>query len=404
MAMRKHSLVLHVALAASLAAGAASADTQWEWRPRITAMGGYDDNVQINGRGGDGFGQIAPGLKLDIFGEHHLRTAFDCQVGLARLQDPNEFGFSSNSVFANENCGVTTRVNLSERDKFNLRVDATYAQDPFALAGLGLLLRPGQTSIFVGRLLVEDTHALTGHSGINYGLDGAVLTFGQNDPGNNYVIAPRARYEWKTSERSKWDAGVREQLFFGIGAAANGGGLLGEGHSALFGYTYDLTPWSNIVVRGGPAVVTSSGLGATGGNPVPAQGNAIAPTLRAELEGYTPNLDFRLTFGHDLVIGPSGGGALIGDIAEAGATHRWEHFAVHARVGVYRNVSVYDQWSKGSSGYGGEAGIDWLITRDLKLGVYGERDARLYDQAFNNAVVDRDVVQVRLTYEKTRFN
>jgi hypothetical protein len=399
MAMRKHISVLLVALGAGLAAGPATADTQWEWRPRISAMAGYDDNVQIDGSGGDGFGQIAPGLKLDVFGEHQLRVNFDCQVGLARLQDPNEFGFTSGTVFANENCGMTTRVNLSERDKFFFKADATYAQDPFALAGLGLLLRPGQTNIFVGKLTVEDTHATSGHTGFNYGIDGAILTFGAGDPGNNYVLAPRARYEWKTSARSKWDVGVREQIFFGLGDAANptgnAAGLLGQGHSALLGYRYELTPWADLTLRGGPALVTADGRQA---------GNAAMPTARLEINAYTPDYDFALTVGHDLVIGPGGGGPEVGDIAEIGGSRRWEQLALHLRVGVYRNTSVFDQWSPGSSGYGGEIGADWFFTRDLSLGIAAERDARLYDRNVANGLVDRDVVQVRLTYQKTRFN
>lgn len=400
MTMRKHNLVMLVVL---LGAGSAAADTQWEWRPRVSAMAGYDDNVQINGKGGDGFGQVAPGLKLDVFGEHKLHAAFDCQVGLARLQNPEEFGFGSNRVFANENCGLDTKVNLSERDKFFLRASATYAQDPFALAGLGLLLRPGQTNIFVGRLTVEDSHATSGHTGFNYGMDGAILTFGSNDPGNNYLLAPRARYEWKTSARSQWDFGVREQLFFGLGSAANPAGntagLLGEGHSALLGYRYELTPWSELTIRGGPAVVNQHGLHNGG--------TAAMPTARAEINAYTPSYDFGFAIGHDLVIGPSGGGAQVGDVAEVAGTRRWEKLAVHLVVGAYRNASAFDQYSAGTSGYGGQLGIDWHFTRNLSLGVSAERDARIYDPTLPGnlqALVNRNVAQLRLTYEKAQFN
>ena len=44
-------------------------------------------------------------------------------------------------------------------------------------------------------------HALTGHSHFDYGLDAQALAFGVNDPGNGYVLAPQARYAWKTSAR-----------------------------------------------------------------------------------------------------------------------------------------------------------------------------------------------------------
>jgi hypothetical protein len=416
MAMRKHNMiVVHVALAALLAATGAAADTETVWQPRIAVTGGYDDNVLVTGQGGGAFGQVSPGLKLDIYGEHQLRVGFDCQVGLAGLSNsadydslpnlnnpPATVGLHGKRLFADENCALNTRVHLTERDRFIMRASATYAQDPFALADLGLLLRPGQTDIFVGRLTVEDTHALSGHTGVNYGLDGAILTFGSGDPGNNYVLAPRVRYEWKTSQRSKWDLGVREQIFFGLGSAANPGGktagLLGEGHSLLLGYTYDLTQWADVSVRGGPALLTAdTGVARN-------SGTAAMPTLRGELNAYTPAFDIRLTVGHDLVIGSSGGGALVGDIAEVGGTHRWDKLAVHARIGAYRNASVFDQYAPGTSGYGGEAGFDWSFTRELKFSVSALRDARIYDGNAGQGSVDRDVFQVRLTYEKARFN
>ncbi|MGE5047108.1 MAG: hypothetical protein ACM3PC_00965, partial [Deltaproteobacteria bacterium] len=63
-----------------LAAGSAAAKVYIEWRPRVSLMGGFDDNVQLNGNGGDGFGQAVPGIKLDIFGDHDLHMDVDCQA------------------------------------------------------------------------------------------------------------------------------------------------------------------------------------------------------------------------------------------------------------------------------------------------------------------------------------
>jgi hypothetical protein len=398
MAMRKHiKNVLLVAFA--LYAGGAAADTQWEWRPRIAVEGGYDDNVLVNGSGGDGFGQIVPGLKLDVFGEHEMHVNADCQVGLARLADPNEYNFDSGTVFANENCGLGWKQHLSDRDKFSLKTDATYAQDPFAIANLGLLLRPGQTHIFIGKFSAEDEHALSGHTSFNLGIDAAALAFQAGDPGNGYVLAPRARYEWKTSERTQWDIGVREQLFFGVFSQPNAlaphgtaGGLLDESHAALLGVTYQVNAWSEMSVRGGPLLVTGG------------IGDMIIPTVRASFNSYTPVTDIVLTLGHDLVIGPSSAGPLVGDIAEIGFMKQFDKLGAHVRVGVYRNASAANQWEAGSSGYGGEVGFDWAFTRDLKIGISGERDAVIYDPTIVTGVVNRDIVQMRLTYEKTRFN
>ena len=390
-------LALLVAFAALLAARGAGAKVYVEWRPRMSLMGGYNDNVLLNGSGADGFGQAVPGLKLDLFGEHNLHLAVDCQAGLARLAHPEQFGLSSGALAANETCNMETRVHLSPRDKLHFRGGATYAQDPFSIAGLGLLLRPGQSDIFVARINGDVEHALSGHSEIDYGLEGQALAFGSGDPGNGYVLAPNLRYAWKMSARSKWDVGVRDQLFFGVGApvgsprAPNGapGGLLDEGHSVLLGYTYALNPWTNLTVRGGGVLVT--GLN-----------QAAMPTARVLIESYTPSTALSVTVAHELVIGPSSAGPLIGDIAEVGFTRDWEHVEAHLRLGVYRNAAVSRAAEIGALGYGTEIGLGWKFTRDLRVEVAGLRDARINDVTVAQQV-DRNVLQLRLTWEKARF-
>lgn len=386
-----------VALAALLAAGGADAKVYLEFRPRLSLMGAYDDNVRLNGSGADGFGQAAPGLKLDLFGEHDLHVDLDCQAGLAQLAHPQQFGLSSGTFAANESCALGTKVHLSPRDRLLLKSGATYAQDPFSIAGLGLLLRPGQTQIFVGKFSGQVNHALSGRSEIDYGLDAQLLAFGVGDPGNGYIIAPSVKYAWRTSPRGKWDAGVREQLFFGIGAAPNPraprgavGGLLDQAHSALLGYTYDLTPYANLFARGGALLLT-------GGAQSVAQ-----PVARFGIESYTPTTALSLTLAHDLVIGPSTAGPLVGDIAEVGVVQQWQRLGAHLRFGMYRNASAFQQTQLGSLGYGAEAGLDWSFTKNLRLGVAAVRDARLNDMQAA-AQVDRDVVQMRLTWEKARF-
>ena len=396
-------LALHVALAALLAAGGAGAKVYLEFRPRVSLMAGYDDNVTLGfvpgsgALGADSFGQVAPGLKLDLFGEDGLHMDLDCQAGIARLVHPQQFGLSSNGVAGNESCALGTRVHLSQRDRLQFRTSATYAQDPFSIAGLGLLLRPGQTQIFVGKFAGEVDHALSGHSEIDYGLDTQALAFGVGDPGNGYIIAPSAKYVFQTSPRGKWDVGVREQLFFGIGAGPNPlapkgapGGLLDEAHSALLGYTYALTPYADLFARGGALLLTGG-----------AQ-DVGQPVLRFGIESYTPTTALSLTLAHDLVIGPSTAGPLVGDIAEFGVVQQWQQLGAHVRFGMYRNASAFQQTQLGSLGYGAEAGLDWNFTKNLSMGIAAVRDAQLGNQQAA-AQVDRDVVQMRLTWQKARF-
>ena len=144
MATRK-LLAMLVAAASVLEAPEASAKVYVQLRPRATLVAGYDDNVQLDGSGADSFGQAVPGLKLDVFGEHQLHLNLDCQAGLAKLLHPERFQRTSATLAANESCVVGFRDRLSARTTYKMNVRATYAQDPFAIAGLGLLLRPGQT-------------------------------------------------------------------------------------------------------------------------------------------------------------------------------------------------------------------------------------------------------------------
>jgi hypothetical protein len=399
MSMSAMKLALLAAAVPLLAAGSAAAKVYIEWRPRVSLMGGFDDNVQLNGNGGDGFGQAVPGLKLDIFGDHDLHMDVDCQAGIARLAHPEEFGISSGAFATNETCGLGTRVKLSTRDKLQLRTSATYAQDPFAIAGLGLLLRPGQTQIFVAKFQGMVEHALTGHSHFDYGFDAQALAFGANDPGNGYVLAPQARYAWKTSARSTWDLGVREQLFFAVGADPNTargtkatpGGLLDEAHSALLGYTYALAPWANLTLRGGGILVTG------------AAGEVVMPTARVGIESYTPDNMFTFTVAHDLMIGPTTAGPVVADVVELGWIRDWEHFALHLGTGIYRNIGVDKAYvAAGALGYSAEGSVAWKFTRDLRLECAALRDARLNDLALAQQV-DRDVLQLRFVWEKARF-
>src|SRR5205823_5112906 len=78
------------------------------------------------------------------------------------------------------------------------------------------------------------------------------------------------------------------------------------------------------------------------------------------------------------------------------------HLRARARVGVYRNADVSRAMDLGALGYGAEAGVGWKFTRDLKLEFAALRDARLNDVTVAQQV-DRNVFQLRLTWEKARF-
>src|SRR5438128_10730603 len=78
-------------LAAAIAvAGPAGAKVYVEWKPRASLFAGFNDNVLLDGSGGDGFGQARPGIRLDLFGDHQFHIDVDCQAGIGRLLHPDK--------------------------------------------------------------------------------------------------------------------------------------------------------------------------------------------------------------------------------------------------------------------------------------------------------------------------
>ena len=395
--LRWRGLLQAACALAALLPFAAQARVYTEWRPRLSLGAGYDDNVKFDGSGGDGIGEAIPGLKLGVFGEHALHLDLDCEASFARLANPGRFsdagyGFSNSAL-----CRAEFRDHPAEFIKTHWSMRTTYARDAFAISSLGLLLRAGQTQVFESRLSGAVSQEISTRGRLEYGVFADALNFGTNDPGNGYQVAPQVGYGYRTSERNTFDATVREQLFLGAGATAVPGlhgaapsGLLAEGTSTLLGFTRRLTPTMTATLRGGPEVVTG-----------PVQAATLFPALRFELSNDLPTSGVHVVLAHDLVLGPSQAGALVGDIAELGMFGNLsERFVAHGRADLYRNSGVDQQGRLGIVGYSGEAGVDFRFGREWSIGVAGVRDARLTQRDGGN--VDRDVFQLRLSWEKAR--
>jgi hypothetical protein len=404
MATRTHIAML--VAGACAAAGPASAKVYAEWRPRASLLAGFNDNVPLDGSGGDFFGRAQPGLRLDVFGDHQLHLDLDCQASVARLAHPERFALSSGTLATGEQCAGAMRTRISPRTALHFTTRVGYQQDPFAISGLGLLLRVGQTQVFNARLMGELTHAVSPRSQWTFAVDSNALAFGANDPGNGMLVTPSVTYAYRSSPRSRWELTGREQLFFGFGAPVGSplaplgapSGILTEAHAALVGYVHRLNAVATLTTRAGGIYVTGTNQG------------VWQPVGRFELETVTPTSALRLVAGHDLVIGASRAGALVGDIAEVSALGTLGRFEGHVRAGVYRNAGL-GQWVLGSMGYSGEASVDYRFAKEWALGFAALRDARLYEptqRAADGTVlrgpdVDRDAVQLRLTWERARF-
>jgi len=394
-AARIHTTLL-VAVAALAAAGPASAKVYVEWRPRISLFAGLNDNVPLDGSGGDAFGQARPGLKLDIFGDHQLHIDVDCQAGIGRLLHPERFA-EGGAFASSEQCIASYRDRFSPRTTARVLLRGTYSQDPFALSGLGLLLRAGQTHVFSTRLNAEVEHTVSPRGQWKFAADAQVLAFGQNDPGNSALFMPSLGYAYRLSPYGTVEVTGREQLFYSFGATPQAAGeagipsgILSEGHSVLLGYVRRINPWSTLTVRGGPLYLT----GMAGGQ--------VSPVARIQVESVTPRAAIDLVVAHDLIIGASRAGPLVGDVAELALLGNLGDFTGHLRAGVYRNADVPTQFTRfGAAGYTGEAAVDYHLGREWTVGVAVLRDARLNDVNVGRQV-DRDVVQLRLTWERFR--
>jgi hypothetical protein len=389
---------IHISLlaAAIAVAGPASAKVYVQWKPRASFFAGFNDNVLLDGSGADGFGQARPGIRLDLFGDHQFHVDVDCQAGLGRLLHPDKFALDGGAFATSEQCIAHYKDHWSPRTSSHVQLRSTYAQDPFAISGLGLLLRAGQTQVFSTQLSVGVDHAVSARGQWRFGFDSQVLAFGTNDPGNGAVFTPSIGYAYRTTPYDNVTLTGREQLFYSFGATPPEGsglsavpsGIVTEAHSLQLGWERRLRPWATLKASGGPLYVTGQ------------NGGLFSPTAKLELESITPRLAARLILSHDLIIGASRAGAIIGDLAEVATLVNLGVFSGGLRLGVYRNSDLPSQFTAiGPAGYSGEVSLDYHIGREWSVGVAALRDARLNDTNVGRQV-DRDVVQMRLTWER----
>jgi hypothetical protein len=394
MVARAHIPVL-VAAAALAAAWPASAKVYLEWKPRLSLFAGYNDNVLFDGSNSDSFGQARGGVRLDIFGDHQFHIDLDCQAGVGRLLHPDRFTVTGGAFASSEQCLANYRDRYSTRTTGHFVFRGTYAQDPFAISGLGLLLRAGQTQVFSSRLSGEIDHAVSPRGQWQFGMDSQVLTFGANDPGNGAVFTPSLGYSYRLTPYDTIGIAGREQLFYSFGAtpqeAAITGvpqGILNQGHSLLMSWERRLRPHVTMKVSGGPLYVTGQ------------NGGQVSPTAKFEIQSFGEELSTRVLVSHDLIIGATRAGALVGDLFELGGIGNFGRFSTGLRFGIYRNADIPTQFTAiGTTGYSGEVSLDYHLTREWSIGIAGLRDARLLHQ-FDELQADRDVVQMRLTWER----
>jgi hypothetical protein len=223
-----------------------------------------------------------------------------------------------------------------------------------------------------------------------------VLAFGANDPGNGAVFTPSLGYAYRLTPYDTLAFTGREQLFYSFGATPQAaapegvpGGILSEGHSLLFTWERRLRPLVTMKLSGGPVYVT----GQSGGH--------ISPSARLDIESYGRTLSAHFLLAHDLIIGATRAGPLVGDVANVAVIAKLGDFGGGMRAGVYRNSDIPSQFqSLGTAGYTGEISLDYHVTREWTLGVAALRDGQINN---SSAVqVDRDVVQMRLTWERFR--
>jgi hypothetical protein len=381
--------------AAALFSAAAHAKVYSEWQPRLMVGAGYDDNILLDASGGDAYGQVVPGLKLYLFGDHGMRTVFDCQVGLSRLARPGLYAAAGGDSVMNQLCGVDFRSRLGTRTALRFSIREQYSQDPFAVSNLGLLLRAGQQRLFHGKVTSELSYRGSQYGTWIGGVDAMSMFFTAGDPGNGLVVTPHLRYERRFTARDSWSLGVREQGFYALGDPTSrtqqrwGLNATGYGSTALAGYKHRFNAFTLMEVTAGPVLLLRPGR------------SDMVPVGRLDIEAATPTNGLHLTLLHDLVLGPSLGGPLLGDLAELALTAQLvQGLQGHLRGGIYRN-EVVGGTSSGIIGYSAGVGLDWHMNRAWVLGATVGREARLSGEVGDHTV-DRNVVQLRLTWELPR--
>src|SRR5207244_933200 len=114
----------------------------------VSVGAGYDDNILLDNADGDSYGQVMPGLKLHLFGDHNMRTTLDCQAGLSHLARPEVYPGTNGDAMLNQMCGTEYRNHLGARTALKLSMREQYMQNPFSITNQNLLLRPSQKQIF----------------------------------------------------------------------------------------------------------------------------------------------------------------------------------------------------------------------------------------------------------------
>jgi hypothetical protein len=331
-----------------------------------------------------------------MFGDHQFRVDLDCEAGIGRLLHPDRFTINGGAFASAEQCVANYKDRYSPRTTSHFVFRTTYAQDPFAISGLGLLLRAGQTQVFSSRITGEVDHAVSPRAQWQFGIDSQVLAFGANDPGNGAIFTPSIGYAYRLTPYDTLSFAGREQLFYSFGAtpqdaAPQGvpGGIVSEGHGLLLTWERRLQRLVTMKLSGGALYVTGQ------------NGGAISPTGRFEIQTYGRDFSAFFLLSHDLVIGAYRAGPLVGDLANVGVIANLGKFGGGMRAGVYRNADIPSQFRwLGSTGYSGEVSLDYHLTREWTAGI-----AALRDGQFNNPTplqVDRNVVQMRLTWERFR--
>ncbi len=364
--MRRRSAI--AVLLPALVAAPALAAPQLRLTPGVSVGAGLDDDVLFDNKGGDGVGETTAQLDWVAFDRLWRVSANLRATGLG-------FYVRQKGVLLGEaKLGASDRLGRRIRLYANGRLRA--ADDPLALAQVGLLAGRGRTLGFRSRAGVESLLSRRWTLDTRVELEGVEFIDQSTEPGGEAAgLALTPSYQ--LTRAVALVPAAEGRLFF------TSAGLLARTLDVLAGVRWRLARRTFVEASAGPLAYGD------------AQGMLWLGVARLRFWKAWRFSGLELDAAHDLTVPSGRGGVLAGELVEAVGRYGDRDWELRARVGYYRShPSPRDTtWVPG---YGLEGGAFRRLFAGVWLGVTALRFERL--PVAGEAALARDAAYVNLDW------
>lgn len=344
----------------------AQAAMQFELTPRLTVSGGGDDNVLFDGRGGDAIGRSELRLSARAW-DRRWSTQLD--AGAAAL------GFAQRGswvLLGESNLAASARVTRHLRLRARGRVRG--ADDPLALAQVGLLAAGGRTLAYRGGAEVD--YALTPRWTMGGGVRVDGVTFlDQGAPDTDgLALGGNVAARFQLSRPLALVSAIESRVFLQSG-------VIGTSAALMPGVRYRLARRTFVEAAAGPLAFFDE------------RGAMLMPAARAGFQIDGRRWGAAISAAHDLSVPSGRGGVLVGQLVEAVGRTGTDRLELRARGGIYRSHPTPRDpaWVPG---YGLEASAFLRVAKWTWLGVSAMRFERL--ATGTEPAAARDAISLRI--------